>query len=63
MNKARKKPYDSTRAQAIKWTAEKYQVSREYVRAAIYGTANGGRTEEILRSFRSKYAELKEVLA
>lgn len=63
MNKDRKKRYDSVRAQAIKWTAQKHDVSREYVRAAIYGTSNGGRTEEILRAFRAKYAELKQVLS
>lgn len=63
MNKVKKKRYDSTRAVAIKWTAEKYGVSREYVRAAIYGTANGGRTEEILRTYRAKYRELEEALS
>lgn len=59
-NKA--KVYDSVRPIAIKWVADKYKVSREYVRAAIYGTCKGGRTDELKKAFDTKYAELKAVI-
>lgn len=63
MSKDSKKTYDGVRAVAIKWTADKFGVTREYVRAAIYQTSTGGRTEEILRAYRQKYQELKQVLS
>lgn len=62
MNKGKAKKYDGVRAQAIKWVAEKNEVTREYVRAAIYGTSNYGRAPQLKKEFEEKYNELKSVL-
>lgn len=58
-----KKKYDAARVVAVRWVAEKHNVSREYVRAAIYKTSTGGITEELLKDFKAKYEELQKVLS
>lgn len=63
MSKGRKK-YDASRAQAIKWTADKYEVSEQYVRNIDNNpNMDYGRCNEIRKAFRAKYAELQQVLS
>lgn len=63
MPKSKTKNYDLSRAAAINWVADTHVVTREYVRAAVSGNRTGGRTDELVRDFKKKYAELKKVLA
>lgn len=63
MNKNRKK-YDNKRVSAIKWTAERFDVSEQYVRAIdINSSITSGRADDIRKAYRKKYEELKKVLS
>lgn len=57
----RKKPHDPIRALTTKWVAKKFEISAEYVRAALNGTATGGRVDDILKAYKEKYKEYQEV--
>lgn len=65
MGKSSKKSnrYDAVRAMAVRKTADKYKVTKEYVRGAVNGTFKGGQTEEIARSYRETYQSIENLVS
>ena len=59
------KPYDANRAMSVKWVARKYNVTEVYVRQCDNHPDKTGSplADEIRKSLRAKYAELKEILS
>lgn len=59
------KPYDAHRAMAIKWTAQKYKVTPEYVRQCdnYPDMTTSDLANEIRKAMRTKYEELKQLLS
>lgn len=63
MDKYRKKGFDRTRAMAIKWTAEKFGFTREYVRSIVNGHVSTENADKALKAFKAKYEELEQILS
>ncbi|MES2478749.1 MAG: hypothetical protein V4561_06670 [Bacteroidota bacterium] len=63
MGKNKIKVYDALRAQAVKSSATRFNVSETYVRRCISSTDIGGQSEEIRRHFNLVYKNLQNVLS
>lgn len=62
MNKGRKK-IDRARSMAIRWVADHTGYTSTYVRNIVNGTFQGGASEDVMKMYRAKYAELQKVLS
>lgn len=63
MNKGKTKVYDAKKAEVIRFIAKQFEVTEGYVRQCVAGTSNTGRAEEIVRAYRLKYKEVKQILS
>ena len=58
------KIYDPIRAQVVKWVAKKFNCSEYYVRKVDNNPSlTGGSCEEIRKAYRTKYAEMQQLMA
>lgn len=60
--KKRRTPRDGEKTLAVKWTAQKFSVSTQYVYAVLVGSFNSGIADDIIKAFKIKYNELKSIM-
>lgn len=64
MNKSRRK-YDAKRAEVVKFLANKFNCTPEYIRSVIHpdSTVSWLRSDEIRREYKEKYEAIRNILS
>ena len=59
---SKKTPYDAKRTMAVKAIAEQYQVTEDWVRKCVAGTATTGNAAAVKAAYAEKYKALVEIV-